>query len=144
MKANHHSSIFCPQFLFPLPCSAGECKREGYSSLDGFCPTCYKRNSFKILSCKESRCSFKGYMRLDGYCPHCFSTRTPMEVHPSRFDLLDNYPLIVVIPDAMVGGVNFLYVKIILQDGTKSDQDITWLRRSRSKEIQKKSISTES
>ena len=26
---------------------------------------------------------------------------------------------IVVIPDAMVGGINFLYVKIILQDGTK-------------------------
>ena len=46
--------------------------------------------------------------------------------------------IILVIPDAMVGGVNFLYVKIILQDGTKSDQDITWLRRSRSKEIQEK------
>ena len=44
------------------------------------------------------------------------------------------------IPDAKVGGVNFLYIKIILQDGTKSDQDITWLRRSKSK----KSISTES
>ena len=42
------------------------------------------------------------------------------------------------------GRGQFLYVKIILQDGTKSDQDITWLRRSRSKEIQKKSISTES
>ena len=52
--------------------------------------------------------------------------------------------LIIVIPDAMVGGVNFLYVKLILQDGTKSDQDITWLRRSRSKEIQEKNISTES
>ena len=26
--------------------------------------------------------------------------------------------LILVIPDAKVGGVNFLYVKIILQDGT--------------------------
>ena len=58
--------------------------------------------------------------------------------------LLGRGQLVVVIPDAMVGGVNFLYVKIILQDGTKSDQDITWLRRSRSKEIQEKNISTES